>query len=683
MMLDELLSRTLLVDLETTKSGKIRHIGAVFNNHVVETTSEASIKHILSQLEDLASAAEFVLGHNLLGHDFPVLQSTYPKLAVLRKPVIDTLYLSPLAFPQNPYHRLVKDYKLVRSSVNNPVADARLATSVFRDQWESFFEAKARVAHLIDFYRFCFEGSLFNGFSGEGLAAVFAAVGAKGFVSSEAALGFFAEKAAGIVCKHAILETAFPLLEDGVRRPALAYCLAWLQVAGANSVLPPWVRYRFPEIASILTRLRQTPCGDKSCRYCREQHDPEVNLERFFGFAGFRKKPSTREGESLQRGIVVNGMRGNPLLAILPTGGGKSVCYQLPALVRHRCRGMMTVVISPLQALMKDQVDNLMKLTGTPFAAAISGLQTPPERGEVLERIRLGDVAILYIAPEQLRSRSVRSVLSQREIGCWVFDEAHCVSKWGHDFRPDYLYAARFIREFASDYSQPVPPVCCFTATAKSDVIDDITSHFLDELGQDLKLFAGGVERENIVFEVQPVGAAEKLERTFQTLSESFEEDGSGSAIVYAETRKKTEEIRDFLRNQGINAGAFHGGLDAKEKRDIIDSFVAGQTPVICATNAFGMGIDKPNVRLVLHFEMPGSLENYIQEAGRAGRDGAPARCVLLYHPDDANLQFSKGAMSEVKEREIKRILRALRRAKRNRFGEIVITSDELLPTLF
>jgi ATP-dependent DNA helicase RecQ len=304
MPLDELLSRTLLLDVETTKSGKIREIGAILDGRVVQATAGASVGKTLSQVDDLFSGADFVLGHNLLGHDFPVLRTSYPYLAALNKPVIDTLYLSPLAFPQNPYHRLVKDYKLVRSSVSDPVADAKLAASVFRDQWESFRGDGAGLSHPIDLYRLCFEASLFNGFSGEGLAAVFATMGARGFTSPEAALEFLVEATAGAVCRQAVVETASRLLEDPIRRPALAYCLAWLQVAGTNSVLPPWVRYQLPEIAAVLTRLRQTPCGDEGCRYCREHHDPEQNLERFFGFAGFREKPAASDGKSLQRDLA-------------------------------------------------------------------------------------------------------------------------------------------------------------------------------------------------------------------------------------------------------------------------------------------------------------------------------------------------------------------------------------------
>ena len=158
-------------------------------------------------------------------------------------------------------------------------------------------------------------------------------------------------------------------------------------------------------------------------------------------------------------------MNGKPLLAILPTGGGKSLCYQLPALVKNQRLGGLSIVISPLQALMKDQVDNLNRLTGSRFAAAVYGMLTRPERGDVLDRIRMGEVALLYVSPEQLRNRSFRSVIKEREITCWIFDEAHCIARWGQSFRPDYLYASRFIKELAEEQGTPPPPVACFTAS--------------------------------------------------------------------------------------------------------------------------------------------------------------------------------------------------------------------------
>ena len=676
----DLMSRTLLLDLETTRTGKIKHVGAVLNGHIFEKTERAGSEAILQQLDELGQHADFVLGHNLLGHDFPILKAASPWLKILKKPVIDTLYLSPLAFPQNPYHCLVKNYKLVKTAINSPVEDAKLAASVFEDQCESFCALAKEKPDLIDFYRFCFQDSVFNTFPGVGLSTVFSLITPEVIQTADEALGCFMEQTKGVVCASAAEKTISGILAKAERRPAAAFCAAWLQVAGGNSVLPPWVRHRFPEIPAIIKTLREEPCGSSTCNYCTENHDPERQLVRFFGYPSFREKPKTEQGESLQRAIVLSCMGHSPVMGILPTGGGKSLCYQLPALVRYWRRGALTVVISPLQALMKDQVDNLVKKTGTLFAEAIYGLQTPPERGEVFERIRLGDIAILYISPEQLRSISVRNVLRQREIGCWVFDEAHCLSKWGHDFRPDYLYAARFIREFAKEQNQPVPPICCFTATAKKSVIEEISTHFREELDQDLHLFAGGVERENLSFEVIPVSAAEKLEKTHEIINEQLNTTNEPAGIiVYAATRKVTEEIRDFLHHQGMLAEAFHAGIDPKEKRDIIEAFVAGQIPVICATNAFGMGIDKENIRLVLHYDMPGSLENYIQEAGRAGRDLKPARCILLYDQQDANKQFAMGALSEVKRKEIARILRALRRKKRNQYGEIVVTSDELL----
>ena len=680
MNISELLKHTLLLDLETTRTGRIRRVGAVFNGNIFEKNQRAGSREVLKTLDDIAESAAFILGHNLLGHDFPILKAVSPTLEILKKPVIDTLYLSPIAFPQNPYHRLVKDYKLVRSAVSSPVEDAKLALSVFTDQCESFVALAQERPHLIDFYRLCFEDSSFNSFSGDGIAAVFSKMTAGIIKTPDDALDCFLKHTEGKVCAGAVKKTIGAVLSEPAKRPMAAYCMAWLQVAGGNSVLPPWVRHRFPEIPSIIEMLREVPCGSASCEYCSQNHDPEAQLTRLFGYPSFREKPTTKEGLSLQKAIVQDFMAGTPVLGILPTGGGKSLCYQLPALVRYWRRGVLTVVISPLQALMKDQVDNLRKKTGTLFAEAISGLQTAPERGEVFERIRLGDTAILYLSPEQLRSMSVRNVLRQREIGAWVFDEAHCLSKWGHDFRPDYLYAARFIREFSQEQNQPVPPVFCFTATAKTSVIEEIEHHFHEVLDQNLRLYAGGVERENLSFEVIPVSTAEKPEKAHQIIIETLEQaDEPAGVIVYAATRDGTEQIRDFLHHQGLIAEAFHAGLDSKLKRETIDAFVDGDIPIICATNAFGMGIDKENIRLVLHYDIPGSLENYIQEAGRAGRDLKPARCILLYDPQDVSRQFQMGAISEVRQKEIGRILRALRRKTKNRKGEIVITSDELV----
>ena len=324
---------------------------------------------------------------------------------------------------------------------------------------------------------------------------------------------------------------------------------------------------------------------------------------------------------------------------------------------------------------MKDQVDGMSLKTGSMFASAIYGMLTPPERGEILERVRLGDIAILYVSPEQLRNKSLTDAISQREIGCWVFDEAHCLSKWGHDFRPDYLYAARFIREFAQRQQTPIPPIACFTATAKRDVMEEITDHFRRELGQELEVFEGGVERDNLSFEVQLIKGAEKYERIHEILAERLARKELGSAVIYAAKRKETENTRDFLLRKGWTVEAFHAGLEAPEKRRIQDDFMNGKIQVICATNAFGMGIDKDNVRLVIHASIPGSLENYLQEAGRAGRDNRDAECVLLFSEQDIETQFQMGAMSELTQHDISQILRGLRRVKRGKDNEIIITA--------
>jgi len=672
----EFLQDCVVLDLEVRRNGEIYQIGAVQGEETFERGEKFNLNQALAELDEFVQPARFILGHNLLQHDIPILQARAPDLDLLDKPVIDTLVLSPLAFPENPYHHLIKEYKLLRDSVNDPVADARQAARVFVDEWDSF---SRNPGELLSFFRFCFDprvGDQESSSPYQGIVKFFDILGAEEGGVRGARRYWLTCIPQETYCSSTQVLPADILLDAGERQ-ALAFCAAWLRVAGANSVVPGWVRHRFKKVPEILHRLREVPCGNPECQYCTQNHNPTEALKRYFSFPSFRPTPTTPEGNSLQEATVRAGMGEVPLLAILPTGGGKSLCYQLPAMIRHFRRGLLTIVISPLQALMKDQVDNLLERTGSQSAAALYGLLTPPERGEVLERVRLGDIAILYVSPEQLRNRSFRNTIEQREIGCWVFDEAHCISKWGHDFRPDYLYATRFIREFAGKQGVAIPPIACFTATAKPDVKQEILEHFERELGQTLTLFESSMDRENLHFEVQLVNSAEKFNHIHEILEKRLPEEGS--AIVYVATRVHAEQTAAYLQRMEWEAQAFHAGLEMRQKRQVQQQFAAGSTRIVCATNAFGLGIDKEDVRLVIHADMPGTLENYIQEAGRAGRDLQDAHCILLYDEEDAERQFAIGAYSRLNRREIAQILRALRRAKRNEQQEVVITSGDIL----
>ncbi len=675
--LGPLLERALLLDLEVSPQGKILKLGAAVGAQTLSRSGTAQLQAILAPLADLAQRAHYVLGHNLVRHDLPILREAAPELCIHRLPVIDTLVLSPICFPENPYHRLVKDYKLVRESLNDPVADARQAAALFADEFQSLSGLRRKDQSFFDILHFLLATADHdNDRHSEGMAILFRALGGA-MPARERALALCTELVPQWGCASTPIDDA--LVQTQSARMALAYTLTWLRVAGSNSILPPWVRLEHPRTGDLIKRLRETPCQSSGCRYCQRVHNAKEQLRAFFGFDSFRPVPRSSTGGSLQQEIVEGGMRGESLLAILPTGGGKSLCYQVPALVRNYRRGVLTIVLSPLQALMKDQVDGLIRRTGTSFAAALYGLLTAPERSDVLRRIRLGDIAILYVSPEQLRNRSFAEAVARREIGCWVFDEAHCLSKWGHDFRPDYLYAGRFIREFAERQGIEIPPIACFTATAKQDVKDEIIAFFKHETGRELNQYSGSVERENLWFEVQTIPESGKFDRVHELLSERMPEGIPGSAIVFRATRNETELTAEFLRTHGWKAAHFHAGLTPPEKKRIQDEFLSGDTRVICATNAFGMGIDKEDVRLVIHADTPGSLENYLQEAGRAGRDGRKAECILLYADADCERQFRMEAFSELSRRDIAQILRSLRRAARGDKQELVITSGEIL----
>ncbi len=668
--------RCLSIDLEVSpRDARIRKLAAVRGDDGrAFAYSGANIVGALVELDAFAAGLDFLLGHNIIAFDRPHLAAAMPALGLLKLPVIDTLLLNPLAFPRNPYHHLVKHYQdgqLRRGRLNDPELDARLALEVFADQRLALAGLADRDPDLAAAWHWL---TTADG-EGRGLDCFFAEARSTPRPREVEAKAAIARCLDDRSCSGRAREA----IGDAARAPwPLAFALAWLSVAGGNSVMPPWVRHQMPESGVLVRRLRDTACSDADCAWCRARHDAVHELKLWFGFDDFRPTPVDAEGRPLQKVIVESAMRGDHVLGILPTGTGKSLCYQLPALSRYDKTGALTVVISPLVALMADQVAGL-EARGISSCAALNGLLSMPERQDVLDRVRLGDVAILIVSPEQLRNRSFRRVVAQREIGAWVLDEAHCLSKWGHDFRPDYRYVARFIRERAGE--GPVPPVLCLTATAKPDVVLDIVAHFRERVGVDLAVFDGGANRENLEFAVVPTTGAEKLGHLARVLEHHLPSDAAGGAIVYCATRANTEETAAFLREKGFAADHFHAGLKPETRSDVQRRFIRGDLKVIVATNAFGMGIDKPDVRLVVHADIPGSLENYLQEAGRAGRDRRQAHCVLLYCVDDVERQFGMSARSRLTRAEIQAILRALRRLdrKKDTNGEVVATAGEIL----
>ena len=332
-------------------------------------------------------------------------------------------------------------------------------------------------------------------------------------------------------------------------------------------------------------------------------------LETYFGYTSFRPA---------QEAPIASLLRNEDVIGIMPTGAGKSICFQIPAL----CKAGLTIVFSPLISLMKDQVDGLL-VQNIP-AALINSTLTQSEFNKTMYEVRSGKIKLLYIAPERLSSNFFCNVLRALPIAQVIVDEAHCISEWGHDFRPSY----RLIGEWLNSLPKR-PIVGAFTATATKYVENDIKNL----LGLDkANVYVTGFDRPNLSFSV--IRTPKRMDYVVHYVRQHVNENG----IIYCATRKDVDRVYENLTRVGIKAGHYHGGLNDEVRREMQNAYADDKLQVMVATNAFGMGIDKSNVRYVLHYQMPRNMESYYQEAGRAGRDGAPAECILLYSGQDVQV---------------------------------------------
>lgn len=334
-------------------------------------------------------------------------------------------------------------------------------------------------------------------------------------------------------------------------------------------------------------------------------------MERVFGFRDFRPG---------QEAILEAILSGEDTLVVMPTGGGKSLCYQLPALILPG----VSLIISPLIALMKDQVDSL-RVRELPVGS-IHSLMGMREQEEALEKIAAGSYKIIYISPERLRNGPFMSALRKRPVSLVAVDEAHCISEWGHDFRPDYLRIGRALDSLGR------PQTIALTATATDRVREDIISQLKLRVPRQ---FITGFDRKNLFFEVSQLKSPKEKFPILTSRLENIE----GGAIVYAGTRKSVESIVKYLGRHDIEAEGYHAGMEEEERSRIQEAFLEGRSNIIVATNAFGMGVDRSDIRLVIHHHLPGTVEAYYQECGRAGRDGEPSACLLLFSASDRRLQ--------------------------------------------
>ena len=664
--------------------------------------------------------ASWAVGHNLVDFDMAAIGDDLTAAGI--RQCIDTLPLSALLYPSKASHALGKPEKISEDALNDPLTDAYKCRDLFLQEIQDYasLDETMRMVYALLLQNHPYFRGWYALLRQAGEACAIEAWNAQRRGAPEASAHGGAAHAAqearhGARAQSAVVGDGSPVdpqaVRDGVKllpdvanlaaqameeeiaalpdpclcesanlarlamdHPVeLAYALAYALAPADTRHISEWALHRFPGITGVLDALCRTRCSSPSCRYCTTMLDATVQLRRVFGFESFR----TWQGQDLQRQAVQAAIDGESIMAVFPTGGGKSLTFQLPAIIDGQRVDGLTIVISPLQSLMVDQVASLER-RGITAAATINGTLDPVQRTNQIERVRSGIASLLYIAPESLRSPTIQRLVQSRNVTRIVVDEAHCFSAWGQDFRVDYWYIGEFIKQLESHVGRSIP-VSCFTATAKQQVIADIRNYFHDQTGRDLRLFVTTAQRRNLHYRVIPVDADD--EHRYRVLRELIEKkDPCPPTIVFVAKRRQTTELARRLSRDGIPACAFHGDMSVVEKMTSQEAFLSGGVNVMVATKAFGMGIDKSDVQQVIHYTISESLEDYVQESGRSGRDERlDADCIILYNPRDLDVHFQMLNQSRITINQIQQVWQAIKYLSDSRHhGRMSFTASAL-----
>jgi ATP-dependent DNA helicase RecQ len=633
----------IFLDIEVnTKTKKIDELGMVYKNKQHNTPSIKASTNFVKLCD-----AQYICGHNFIDFDLEILKNTTLYSAFNAHEIIDTLPLSLLLFNEKSIHALPKNYKNEDDFKNDPVEDSKITAQLLNKLEEKFLLLEKEIQDI--FYSLLKNSKYFSGF----------------FIYMESLYSFvYLEKEElhqkiMILYKDVIIDKAY-LLEVIKSNPMeLCYILALLTPHIEIKSHPPKILYTFKEIVTIQKKL------------CFSVDRWESELSDFaketFGFGTFRPfpklNPTLLETEVSQRDIINASLRDESFLTVLPTGGGKTFTFWLPAIIKAKSYKALTVVISPLQALIEDHIKSFNSKVANYKAVAISGYMSPLERSEAIEQTINGEADILYLAPESLRSNAIFKILKNRLIERFVIDEAHCLSTWGNDFRQDYYYICDYIKDLldAKSFQEHIP-ISCFTATAKPSVIEDIKRFFSEGLGLELDEYIAKPERKNLHYKSIPLSKKEKYVELLKLINEH-----EGSTLVYIpSSTKDCDSVAEKLSmDTGKVVKSFHSKIESQEKMKILKDYILDEIDVIVATTAFGMGVDKANITNVIHYEVSDSLESYAQEAGRGARNQElDAFCPILYDEDDLDKHFATLNRSKITASEINSIFRVLKKTK-------------------